>query len=165
MGQPPPPAPPVVPDFEVTMKNNPNLPLRKQLEIHRKDPGCASCHRVMDSIGFGFENFDPIGRWRDKEGENPIDATGQLPSGETFNNPRELVTLLRQQKDSFVRCLIEKMLTFSLGRGVEYYDRCAIDKILLAMQSDQYRFSRLVVEVIKSDPFCLRSGVAQEKEE
>jgi hypothetical protein len=158
LGQAPPPAPPVVPDFETTIKANPNLSLRQQLEIHRKDPGCASCHKVMDSIGFGFENFDAIGQWREKDGSVNVDSSGALPNGQTFQKPTELVKLLRDQKRDFIRCLVEKMLTYGLGRGIEFYDRCAVDTITQNMEQEDNHFSRMIVEVVKSKPFRMRRG-------
>ena len=113
----------------------------------------------MDPIGFGFENFDAIGAWRDKEGEFEIDASGKLVSGESFTGPTELRRLLLQQKrDDFIRCLTEKMLTYALGRGLEYYDKCAVDRIAKNLAKDNYRFDTLVTEIVKSTPFQMRRG-------
>ncbi len=159
----PPPPPPLVPGLDVTQQANPDLPLRKQLEIHRADPGCASCHRVMDEIGFGLENFDPIGRWRETENGHPIDSVGRLPSGESFSGPIELIGILRERRDEFGRCLAEKLLTYALGRGLEYYDRCAVDRIVSELKHQEYRFSTLVKAIVTSRPFLMRRGETPEE--
>src|SRR5690606_1662627 len=104
--------------------------LRERMEQHRTNPICASCHQRMDPLGFALENYDGIGRWREKEGGSKVDASGKLPGGETFNGPDELRKLLVARKDQFVECLAEKLLTYALGRGLEYYDQCAVDKIV-----------------------------------
>jgi hypothetical protein len=158
LGEAPPPPPPGVPELEETAKNNPSFTLREQLKLHRADPGCASCHKTMDVLGFGFENFDATGRWRDKDGDNDIDSSGKLPSGDTFAGPTELVRLLKNRRADFARCLSEKMLTYALGRGLEYYDRCATDKILKQLEADNYRFSELVLGIVTSKPFQKRRG-------
>ncbi len=158
LGTPPPEPPPDVPQLEETAKAAPGTSLREQLELHRKDPGCASCHRQMDALGFGFENFDAVGKWRDKDGEFPVDSSGTLPSNETFNGAVELVRILKKRESQFCRCLTEKMLTYALGRGLEYYDKCAIDKIEKALKKDNLRFATLVVEIVKSEPFLMRRG-------
>ena len=129
------------------------------MEQHRDNPGCASCHARMDPIGFGFENFDAIGRWRDHEEEVAIDASGDLVSGESFNGPAQLKTiLLNQKRDEFVRCLTDKVLTYALGRGMEYYDKCAVDQITQKLPKEHYRFSALILEVVQSTPFQMRRG-------
>ncbi len=158
LGTPPPDPPAGVPELAETQKVAPDLSLRQQLELHRKNPTCAVCHREMDVLGLGFENFDPIGRWRDRDADLPIDATGSLPGGGQFSTPAELVGILAKQKDQFSRSLSKKMLTYALGRGVEYYDRCAIDDITKALRENDYRFEVLVTEIIKSEPFQLRRG-------
>ena len=113
----------------------------------------------MDPIGFGFENFNAIGAWREKDGEYAIDASGQLVSGETFNGPAELKALLvTRKRDEFVQCLARKMLTYALGRGLEYYDKCAVDKVVQALDQNDYRFSVLLAEVVKSEPFQQRTA-------
>ncbi len=153
---PPPDAPPQVPALDDTTSANPNLTFREQLELHRKGPNCASCHVEMDAIGFGLQSFDAIGRFREKEGEHPVDASGKLPGGETFDGPIELIQILRGQKTRFGRCLTEKMLTFSLGRGVEWYDRCTVDNIMTRLEKDD-RFSTLFFEIVSSAPFQSRT--------
>jgi len=153
LGTPPPDPPADIPDLAVTQKVAPELPLRKQLEIHRQDASCAVCHREMDTLGLGFENFDAIGRWRIKSGDQPIDPSGVLPDGKKFESPLELVAILRSRGDGFVRALAEKMLVYALGRGLTFYDRCAIDKIVDSVVEQDYRFSVLVTEIVKSEPF------------
>jgi hypothetical protein len=153
LGDEPPAPPPVVPGLEETTKANPNLPMRAQLEIHRADPGCKACHKTMDEIGFGLENFDAIGRWRTKDGPNEIDSRAQLPTGENFSGAGELVSILRAREDEFRRCLTEKLLTYALGRGIEYYDRCAIDTITKRLKDNGSRFSALVLAIVQSEPF------------
>jgi hypothetical protein len=156
LGTPPPPPPPNVPLLEETIKSAKGASLRKQLEIHRANPVCASCHVLMDGLGFGFENFDAVGRWRDMDGNEPVDASGKLPTGETFSGPVELVKILKTREREFGHCLTEKMLTYALGRGLEYYDECTVDQITTALSKDGYRFSTLVREIVTSDPFLLQ---------
>jgi len=156
LGTPPPPPPPNVPQLEETAKSAKDASLRKQLEIHRTNPTCASCHVLMDGLGFGFENFDAIGRWRDTDGNEPVDASGKLPTGETFSGPVDLVKILKTREREFGRCLTEKLLTYALGRGLEYYDECTVDKITTALSKDGYRFSTLVRGIVSSDPFLMR---------
>jgi mono/diheme cytochrome c family protein len=158
LGESPPPPPPGVPELEETTKNNPDFTLREQLKLHRADPGCASCHRTMDVLGFGFENFDATGRWRDKDGNHAIDPAGELPGGDSFAGPTELVRLLKNRRVDFARCLSEKMLTYALGRGLEYYDRCATNAILKQLDASNYRFSELVLGIVTSKPFQKRRG-------
>jgi hypothetical protein len=158
LGSPPPDPPPDVPSLEIAQKASPEASLRQQLEIHRQNPVCASCHKTMDAIGFGLENYDALGRWRDKDGKLPIDSAASLPSGERFASPAELVQILKKRKRDFTRCLTEKLLTYALGRGLMVYDRCAVDKIVDAVEQDDYRFSALDVEIVKSEPFRKRRG-------
>ncbi|MFG0335917.1 MAG: DUF1592 domain-containing protein [Maioricimonas sp. JB049] len=158
LGDEPPDPPPLVPSLDEVQESNPDLPLRKQLEIHRQDPGCASCHKLMDDIGFGLENFDPIGRWREKEGNHKVDSSGVLPTGESFEGPIELITILRNQREEFCRCLTEKLLTYALGRGLEFYDRCAVDTIMGESAQQDYRFSAVLKAIVTSEPFLMRRG-------
>ncbi|MCG6156215.1 DUF1592 domain-containing protein [Rubinisphaera margarita] len=153
LAQAPPPAPASVPGLEETQAANPNLSFREQLVLHQKDPICSSCHKLMDGIGFGLQNFDAIGRWREKDGEHAIDAQGDLPDGTSFNGPSELIDILSRKPDDFTRCMAEKMLTYAVGRGLEWYDRCTIDDIIAATRADHYRISRLIVEIVKSPAF------------
>jgi len=162
LGNEPPPAPPNVPDFEITAKANPDASLRQQLEKHRNHPGCASCHKTLDPLGFGFENFDAVGRWRDKDGGHAIDASGTLPGGDTFSGPVELVRILKKSDRDFGRCFTEKLLTYALGRGLEYYDRCAVDRILDVAAEQEFRFQVLATQVALSRPFLMRQPASGE---
>jgi len=155
LGDKPPDPPPAVPNLDKTREANPNLSLRQQLELHRSNPTCASCHELMDGIGFGLENFDAIGRWRDKDGETPIDASGTLPTGESFRGPIELVSILAARERDFVSCVAEKLLTYALGRGLEYYDECAVESIVDRTSADGNRFKALATSIVLSEPFCL----------
>jgi mono/diheme cytochrome c family protein len=155
LGSPPPDPPPDAPDLDAVQKAKPNATLRQQLEIHRENPVCASCHRTMDQLGFGLENFDAIGRWRDKDGAFAIDASGELPGGAKFNGPLALAKVLDKRRTEFVRCLTEKMLTFGLGRELAVQDRCAVDKIVEQVEKGDFRFSALVTAIVKSEPFRL----------
>ncbi len=152
LGTPPPPPPPNVPalDDEKQLTGS----LRQQMEQHRANPICASCHARMDPIGFGLENFDAAGWWRDKDGNTDIDASGQLLTGETFNGAAQLTQLLADKKKTdFLRCLSEKMLTFALGRGLEYYDRAATDQMIVQLEKNGDKFSALILGVVNSVPF------------
>lgn len=156
LGTPPPPAPPNVPELkEVKLTGT----LRQRMEQHRENPTCASCHARMDPIGFGFENFDGVGAYRQKDEEFPIDPSGQLVSGESFNGATALAAMLAKRKrEEFVRCLSEKMLTYAIGRGPEFYDKCALDEIAKGVSRRGYRFSSLIREIVQSVPFQQRRG-------
>jgi hypothetical protein len=158
LGDAPPPPPPDVPPLEEGKKEMAKLSLRERMEIHRKDPGCASCHTTMDPLGMGLENFDAIGRWRDKdEGERDVDSTGELPSGEVFSGPIELIGIIQKRQEKFHRAFAERLLTYALGRGLEYYDKCAVDQVLVLMNQRENRFSAVVEGIVTSDPFTKRS--------
>jgi len=130
--------------------------VRKQLEAHRKDPTCASCHRRMDPLGFGLENFDAVGAWRTMDGKFPIDATGFLPDGDEFNGPEELRGILTKQHEAFSRALTSKLLTYALGRGLERYDTPTVKQIAARLPARNHRFSALVLEIVNSLPFQSR---------
>jgi hypothetical protein len=133
--------------------------LRERMEQHRADPVCASCHNRMDPLGFGFENFDAIGSWRTEDGRFEIDASGELPGGQSFDGPAELRSILRETKaEQFCRCFAEKLLTYALGRGLEAYDRCGVDRIIETAGKEDFRFSSLVLAVVESEPFLKRGG-------
>lgn len=155
LGDAPPEPPPSVPTLEQTGAANPTLTLRQQMERHRADPSCASCHKAMDPIGFGLENFDPVGRWRENDGKQPIDAKGALPTGEVFDGPMDLISILNKRKVEFCRCLTEKMLTYALGRGMEWFDKCAVDDIVARLQKDD-RFATMILAIVDSAPFQMR---------
>jgi hypothetical protein len=158
LGTPPPPAPPNVPQLESEEGEKLAGTLRQRMEQHRAKPSCASCHNRLDPPGFGLENYDAIGAWRDKEGDSPINASGKMPSGESFQGAGELKAILKSRKREFTRCLTEKLLTYSLGRGLDEEDVCAVDKIVDVVAADQYRFRRLVLEIVRSEPFLKRRG-------
>jgi hypothetical protein len=158
LGTPPPPPPPGVPELEETSKASPDATLSEQLALHREDPGCATCHNQMDPIGLAFERFDAIGRYRERDGNQPIDDCGVLPDGRAFQGAMELLEALETDKRRFLRNLTEKMLTYALGRGLEYYDSCSVDQILADLEKNDYKFSQLVRGVILSDPFLKRRG-------
>jgi hypothetical protein len=153
LGSPPPSPPPNIPELDDKSRQLTGS-LRQQMEQHRKNPTCASCHARMDAIGFGLENFDAIGAWRERDGDAPIDSSGELASGDRFKGAVELIELLaRKRGDDFRRCLAEKMLTYALGRGVEYYDRPAVEKIMAELRAHDDRFSALILAVAQSFPF------------
>jgi len=157
LGAPPPPAPANVPMLDDAARQLTGT-LRQRMEQHRSDPTCAACHQLMDPLGFALEQFDAVGRFRTEDGGEPIDTAGELPSGERFSGLDELRALLLETKRAdFSRCLAEKTLVYALGRGLEYYDQCAVQKITKALEQDEYRFSRLVLEVVKSEPFQKRA--------
>ncbi len=152
--------PAVVQSLEEGAKKSGAKTLREQLRLHREMPTCAACHDTLDPIGFGFENFDPIGRWRTKAEGMEVDSRGTLPSGESFSGPVELVRVLKRRKDSFARLVTRKMLTYALGRGLTINDTCAIDEILDDLKRNDYRFTVLVHGIVQSKPFRMRGGNA-----
>jgi hypothetical protein len=132
--------------------------IRQQMEAHRANATCAACHQRMDPLGFGLENFDAIGAWRIQDGKFPVDATGALPDGRKFDGPVELKGILREDKSAFTRALTEKLLTYALGRGLERYDRPTVKAIARRVAEADYRFSALVLEIVQSLPFQMRTG-------
>ena len=155
----PPPPPPGIPNLDEAAIGK-TASLRQQLEQHRANPACASCHARMDPLGFGLENYDAVGRWRTQDGKFAIDSAGTLPGGKTFRSPAELKEILKSDRDAFARCLTEKMLTYALGRGLERYDQPAVNLICRRLAVSNYRFAHLVLEVVKSPPFEMRHGEA-----
>jgi hypothetical protein len=156
LGTPPPPPPPDVPELKAAA-NGKVMSLREQMQVHRANATCAACHARMDPIGFALENYDGTGQWRSEDAGAPIDASGRLPDGTAFEGPaglREL--LLTKYRDDFLRTATEKLFTFALGRGVEYYDHPAIRSIVREAARDDYRFSSFVVAIVKSAPFQMR---------
>jgi hypothetical protein len=158
LGTPPPPPPPNVPLLPEGGQAELTGSLRQRFEQHRSNPVCANCHARMDPIGFAFENYDAVGAFRTKDGSFDIDPAGQLPDGRAFRTLAELKAIIREKKDEFARCLSEKMLIYALGRGLEHYDQVAVDRIVEALKRDNYRFSALVREIARSDPFQKRRG-------
>ena len=134
------------------------MTVREKLELHRANPNCAACHRIMDPIGFSLEHFDLDGRWRDRDGTSPIDASGQLVDGTRLNGVNDLRAALLARSDSFMTSLIERLLTYALGRRVEYYDQPAIRKILRDSKRADYHFSAVVLGIVQSLPFQRQGG-------
>jgi hypothetical protein len=130
--------------------------MRERLKQHRTNAACASCHQQMDPVGFSLENFDAIGRWRSTDAGRAIDTAGGLVDGSEFSGVEGLEQALLNRPELFVRTLTEKLLSFGLGRGVEYYDAPAVRQIVRDARADNYRLSRLIVGVAKSTPFQMR---------
>lgn len=159
LGTPPPPPPPDVPALDEQSVGNAGS-LRQQLEKHRSNAVCASCHNRMDTLGFGLENYDATGKWRLLDGKFEIDSGGTLPNGKSFKSPAEMRTILKEQIGDFSRCLTEKMLTYALGRGLERFDRKTVDGVNQSVAQSGYQFQTLVFEIVKSLPFQSRRGEA-----
>ena len=159
LGIPPPPPPPNVPELEEAGEIKGTV--REQMAKHSTNAVCASCHKKMDPIGFAFENFDAIGRYRTEDNGAPVDAGGQLDSGESFKNAAELRAIFATKKsDLFIRCVTEKMLTYALGRGLEYYDKRPVDKIIERLDGNDDRSFHLVMGIVESLPFDMKRGEA-----
>jgi hypothetical protein len=157
LGTPPPPPLPNVP----ALKDNTvsaSLSVRERLAEHRRNAPCAGCHNLMDPVGFSLENFDAVGRWRTLEEGKAIDATGGLPDGSRFEGVAGLEQALLKRPEPFVGTLVEKLLTFALGRGVEYYDGPAVRKIVRDARARDYRFGSLIVGIATSTPFQMRKS-------
>jgi hypothetical protein len=150
LGSPPPPPPPDVPSLKEG-KDLGALSMRERLALHQSNPVCASCHSRMDPLGFALERFDGVGRWR-----AGVDSSGVLPDGTTIDGPAGLRRILLERKDQFVETATERLLTYALGRGVEAYDRPAIRRIVRDAAPDDYRWSSLVLGVVRSVPFQMR---------
>lgn len=159
LGIPPPPPPPDAGELPADDKSSEGLSFRRQLEIHRSKAKCASCHARIDPLGFGLENYDPIGRWR-STGVNgkAIDSAAELPDGTEFSTPSELKTILMKDKDKIARNLCRKMLAYALGRPLEYYDEPVIGDLLKKLKADNYRMQTLIIAIAESHPFQNRSS-------
>ena len=154
LDEPPPPPPPDVPELEEGGETLGSL--REQMEQHRANPSCAVCHRTMDAIGFGLENFDAVGVWREKDGQDQIDASGQLPGNRVFEGASALMEILSEEKkEAFTRCLAEKLLTYALGRGLGSFDRCAVNDTVESLEKNEYRFSAMIAAIVTSEPFTM----------
>ena len=154
---PPPPPPPDIPELEEAAEEAEHLTLRELMSAAQPEPDCASCHVRMDPIGFALENYDAIGRWRDHDGDTEIDAAGSLPGGTAFDGPSDLRRVLKTEfREAFVRTVTEKLLTYALGRGLEYYDRPTVRKIVREAGHTGYRFADLIVAITQSMPFQMR---------
>jgi cytochrome c5 len=152
-----PPPPPDVPALDESAVGT-LMSLRQQMEKHRADPMCSTCHNKMDPLGFGLENYNAIGQWRTTDGKFPVDASGTLPNGKSFTTPGEMRALLMAELPEFSRCLTEKMLTYALGRGLHSYDRRAIEAIDRNVAASGYRFQSLIFEIVHSVPFQMGRG-------
>jgi mono/diheme cytochrome c family protein len=159
LAAPPPEPPPDVPSLDTGVDSTKSV--RQQLEQHRADPTCASCHKRMDPLGFGLENFDAVGAWRTLDGKVPIDASGTLPDGRSFTGPKELRTILVSERDAFARAITGKMMTYALGRGLERTDRRDVAKMAKAIAAQRYRFSSVVLQIVNSPAFQMRRGQAK----
>ena len=157
VGSPPPPPPPDVPNLDEA-KLGKTSSMREQLELHRKNAICASCHSRMDPLGFGLENFDAIGGWRGKDGEFIINASGILPDGRSFSGPQGLKTILKSDPQAFADTLTRKLFIYALGRGLEPSDDGAVKAIVKNVAADNYRFSSVILGIVNSEPFQKRRG-------
>jgi hypothetical protein len=157
LGAPPPPPPADVPGLRERNDAGQMLSLRARMEQHRTSPTCAACHVRMDPLGFALENFDAIGRWRTLgESGAPIDVSGSLPDGSRFEGFAGLRSFLLERRTEYVRTATEKMLTYALGRSVEYYDAPAVRKIVRDAGTDGYKWSSIILGIVKSTPFQMR---------
>jgi cytochrome c553 len=161
LGTPPPPPPANVPDLKDHAEDGRALSLREQMEKHRADSTCASCHARMDPLGFALENYDGVGKRRTKDADGAIDTSGSLPNGTKFQGPAGLRDLLLSRRDEFVETFAEKLLTYALGRGLEYYDQPAVRAITRTAAKDDYRVSSVIVAITKSTPFQMRRAQDQ----
>jgi hypothetical protein len=159
LGAPPPPPPPDVPALKDPGVDGQPHSVRERMEVHRKNPVCASCHQRMDPLGFSLENFDALGKWRAVADDAPIDAAASLPDGTQFKGVDGLRTLLLSHRDEFVRTLTEKLLGYSIGRGIEYYDLPAVRKITNDAATHNYRWSSVIAGIVRSTPFTM--GIVQ----
>jgi hypothetical protein len=153
MGVPPPPPPAVVPALKENHGVGQSLSMRERMAQHRANPACAGCHQLMDPVGFSLENYDAVGRWRATEDARPIDASGNLPDGSKFSGAAGLRQALLNRPDVFATTFSEKLVTYALGRGVEYYDAPAIRKIVHDGGANDFRFSSFILGIVSSSPF------------
>lgn len=153
-----PPPPPDIPALEKQdQETAKNLTLRERTELHRSNAVCANCHKMLDPIGFGLENFDAMGRWRDKDDNGKaIDASGELPSGKRFSSPKELKAIIAERGDEFCRNLLERLLAFALCRRLEGYDELVVDALMQEIKADGYRMQTLIGSIVTSYPFTHR---------
>ena len=131
--------------------------MREKMKLHLADPTCASCHIKMDPLGFALENFDAIGKWRTTDDGLPVDSRGELPDGTVLAGPAGLRDVLVGKDKEFVRTVIQKLLTYALGRGIEYYDQPAVRQIARQAEPDDYRWSSVILGIVKSTPFQMRT--------
>jgi hypothetical protein len=159
VGAPIPTPPPNVPELEESASHeSAPLTLRAQMELHTSRPFCAGCHKIMDPVGFALENFDAVGRWRDKEHGVPVDTIARLVDGREIDGATGLRTALLTYSDRFVHTVTEKLMTYALGRGLEYYDMPAVRAIVREAEEDDYRFSSILMGIVSSDAFRMRAA-------
>jgi hypothetical protein len=157
LGAPPPPPPPDVPPLPENGDDGQAATVRQRLEEHRRNPVCASCHSRMDPLGFALENFDAIGKWRTTdEGDHAIDANGSLPDGTTLAGAAALREYLLSHREDFAATVASKLMTYALGRGIEYYDLPAVRRIVRGARGSDYRWSAIILEIVRSVPFQMR---------
>jgi hypothetical protein len=164
LGMPVPPPPPNVPPLKERTTGEKPRTIREQMAEHRSNPACANCHKVMDSIGFALENFDAVGAWRTQEADAAIDASGELADGTHVNGILELRAALLKNPDLFTGTMTEKLLTYALGRGVGYQDMPAVRAIVREAARERYRFSSIVMGIVRSAPFQMRMAPGEDKE-
>jgi hypothetical protein len=160
LGSPPPPPPPDIPGLPERGEGGRPATVRERLERHRQNPACASCHSQMDPLGFALENFDPIGRWRERDAGASIDASGSLPGGVEFAGPTGLRDLLLQHHEQFVGTVVEKLLAYAIGRSTHFYDRPAVRRIVREASAGGYRWSDVILGIVRSVPFQMRTAGA-----
>jgi hypothetical protein len=165
LGTPPPAPPQDVPDIEENQPGEEARSLRARLEAHRRNPTCASCHRVMDPLGFALENFDGLGRWREKEPGGAIDPTGQLADGTPIDGPVALRKAVLERREMFVRTLTEKLMTYGLGRGIEVDDRPLVRRVAREAAAHDYRWSAIVLGIVRSAPFQMKKAPAPDAQQ
>jgi hypothetical protein len=165
LGLPVPPPPPDVPPLAAVEEGQKPKTLREQMALHRVNPTCASCHKVMDPVGFALENFDVVGAWRTKEPGGPIDASGQLADGRPIDGVITLRKAILDHPEIFVTTMTEKMMIYALGRGVDVPDMPAVRRVVREAKTQDYRFSSLVLGIVNSVPFQMRSVASAAEQE
>jgi len=156
LGTPPPPPPPDVPSLNEEQQSRRPMTMRQRMEEHRKNPACASCHATLDPLGLAMENFDGVGEWRTQDGGAVIDPSVQLPDGTMFKGPGDVRALLLNRREEFVRTVTDKLMTYALGRGTEYYDRPIIRRIVKDTAGSGYKWSAIIMGIVKSPSFQMR---------
>jgi hypothetical protein len=158
LGAPPPPPLPFVPALKESGGAGKALSMRERMAEHRSNPACSGCHKLMDPVGFSLENYDAVGRWRTAEENKPIDASGGLPDGSKFEGVSGLEQAVLSRPEVFATTFTDKLLTYALGRGVEYYDAPAVRKIVREARAKNFRFSSFIMGIVSSTPFQMRSS-------
>jgi hypothetical protein len=164
LGAPPPSPPPDVPALKENEKGQTPRAMRDQMAEHRANPACASCHKIMDPIGFALENFDAVGAWRTRDAGVPIDASGELADGTRVDGVVTLRQALVKRPELFVQTMTEKLMTYGLGRGLDYRDMPAVRAIIKQSARENFRFSSLIADIVNSTPFLMRKSEARSSE-